>query len=128
LAPGSPGDGSARQSPRGGRDTTNGADRAPPSADRRRAPSAENQLTIEQERRERSDEDRRYQRPPGRTVKERPRQHPGENLVEDETGGLHEQELDLHPVVLALAVAAEAPAAVEDETDRDCNEEGDDHR
>ena len=40
---------------------------------------------LSSEGRERSDEDRRDQRPPGRAV-QRPGQHPGENLVEEEAG------------------------------------------
>ena len=58
--------------PRAARDTTSDAGRARPSAGRRPAPSAEHPLSIEQIGRERRDEDRRDQRPPGRSVKSGP--------------------------------------------------------
>ena len=53
-------------------------------------------------------------------------QQPGEAFVEDETGRLDHEEFDLHPTILALPMAAKAPAAVEDEADTHCDQEGDD--
>src|SRR4051812_32845027 len=58
----------------------------------------------------------------------RPRQHVSERLVEQEARGLHGEEFDLEAMVLARAVATEAPAAVEYEADTDGYDEGDDHR
>ena len=100
------------------RDTTSGARRARPFARRRCVPSAEHQLAVEHEGGERGDEDRRDERPPGWAM-QRSGQDPGEGLVEQEAGALDGEKLDLHPSVLALAVAAETPPAVEHEADAD---------
>ena len=86
--------GSARRGPRDARGTTSGGRRARPFAGRRRVPSAEHQLPVEREGRERGDEDRRDQRPPGRAV-QRSGQQPGEHLVEQEARAAGRQELDL---------------------------------
>src|SRR4029079_4832155 len=91
--------------------TTSGGRRARPFVGRRRVPSAEHQLLVEDERGKRRDEDGGDQRPPGRPV-HRSGQHPGEDFVEHKPRRLHREELDLQAMVFLSAMAAEAPAAV----------------
>ena len=76
------------------------------------------QLAIEGEGRQRRHEDRRDQRPPGRAV-QRAGEEPGEGSLRKKPDQLDEEELDLQPMVLSRAVAAEAPTAVEDEANAD---------
>src|SRR5436190_16274684 len=89
--------------------------------------SAEHPPTVEHEGGEGRDEDRRNERPPGGPV-HRPCKDPRERLVEQEPRELHEQELDLHPMVFFAPVAPEAPAAVEHKSEGDRDEEGNHYR